>query len=93
MDRFDDALEILDGAGPEYAGGLSNHGPMAAEALFAMGRADAVVPWTEGYRRKLGDEPAPAVGKYRALVRLTQTAGGTEIPLLKAVGLVVVAEG
>ncbi len=66
MDRFDDALEILDGAGPEYAGGLSNHGPMAAEALFAMGRADAVVPWTEGYRRKLGDEPAPGKPVERA---------------------------
>jgi hypothetical protein len=59
MDRFDDALVILDGAGPDYAGGLANHGPMAAEALFTLDRADAVVSWTERYRRKLGDEPAP----------------------------------
>ena len=59
MDRLDDALEILDGAGPDYGGGLANHGPMAAEALFALDQADAVVPWTERYRRKLGDEPAP----------------------------------
>src|SRR5450759_684305 len=58
MDRLDDALEILDGAGPDYAGGLANHGPMAAEALFTLDRPDAVVPWTERYRRKLGDEPA-----------------------------------
>ena len=45
MDRLDDALEILDGAGPDYGGGLANHGPMAAEALFALeqvGRGRAV---------------------------------------------------
>jgi hypothetical protein len=41
----------------------------------------------------LGDEPAPAVGKYRALVRLTKTLGGSEIPLLKAIGTVTVEEG
>ena len=69
MDRLDDALEILDGAGPEYAGGLANHGPMAAEALFALDQADAVVPFTERYRRKLGDEPAPGRPVERAEIR------------------------
>ncbi len=69
MDRLDDALVILDGAGPEYAGGLANHGPMAAEALFALERVDAVVPWTERYRRKLGDEPAPGTPVDRAAFR------------------------
>jgi len=69
MDRLDDALEILDGAGPEYAGGLSNHGPMAAEALFTLEQADAVVPWTERYRRKLGDEPAPGSPVEGAAIR------------------------
>ena len=69
MDRLDDALVILDGAGPEYAGGLANHGPMAAEALFALEQADAVVPWTERYRRKLGDEPAPGIPVDRAAFR------------------------
>ena len=69
MDRLDDALEILDGAGPEYGGGLANHGPMAAEALFALEQADAVVPWTERYRRKLGDEPAPGRPVERAAIQ------------------------
>jgi len=69
MDRLDDALEILDGAGPEYAGGLANHGPMAAEALFTLEQAGAIVPWTERYRRKLGDEPAPGRPVERAAVR------------------------
>ena len=68
MDRLDDALEILDGAGPEYGGGLSNHGPMAAEALFELDEADAVVPWTERYRRQLGDEPAPGRPVERAAI-------------------------
>lgn len=68
MDRLDDALEILDETGPEYGGGLANHGPMAAEALFALDQADAVVPWTERYRRKLGDEPAPGQPVERAAI-------------------------
>jgi hypothetical protein len=38
----------------------------------------------------LGDELTPAVGKYRVLVRLAKTSGGTEIPLLEALGQVVV---
>ena len=36
---FDEALECLRGAGSEVAGGVApNHGPMAAEALVALGR-------------------------------------------------------
>jgi len=41
----------------------------------------------------LGSAPIPAAGTYRALVRLTKTVGGTEIPLLKASGLVRVEDG
>jgi hypothetical protein len=41
----------------------------------------------------LGSVLTPAVGKYRALVRLTKTLGGAEIPLLKAVGTVIVEAG
>lgn len=54
---IDDALEILEDTGPEFAGGLANHGPMAAEALFAMCRPDVVVPWVEVYRRRLQERP------------------------------------
>ncbi len=54
---IDEALEVLDGTGPEFGGGLSNHGPMAAEALFALGRGDAVIPWVESYKRRLQDHP------------------------------------
>ncbi|MBI3450942.1 MAG: DUF4243 domain-containing protein, partial [Acidobacteria bacterium] len=56
-DAMDEALEILASTGPEYGGGLANHGPMAAEALTALGRPAAVKPWLEGYRRRLDVHP------------------------------------
>ena len=53
-DALDLALERFAGTGPEYRGGLANHGPMAAEALVALGRSDAVARWVEGYASRLG---------------------------------------
>jgi hypothetical protein len=56
---FDEALERLRGTGTEVAGGgAPNHGPMAAEALTALGRDDVVVSWADRYRRKLDGMPA-----------------------------------
>src|SRR5262245_3917821 len=56
---FDEALERLRGTGPEVAGGgAPNHGPMAAEALTALGRDDVVVGWADRYRRHLDAMPA-----------------------------------
>lgn len=54
-EALDDALDRLAGTGPEYHGGLANHGPMAAEALVRLGRSEAVAPWVDGYRKKLQD--------------------------------------
>lgn len=54
---IDDALALLEGTGPEFAGGLSNHGPMAAEALCVLGRDDALLPWVEKYRTRLQEHP------------------------------------
>ncbi|HKF28169.1 MAG TPA: questin oxidase family protein [Candidatus Binataceae bacterium] len=56
---LDEALEILEPYGPEYRGGLTNHGPMAVEALCALGRADAVIPWVDRYRKGLEPRPFP----------------------------------
>lgn len=56
-DTMDEALRILHRTGPEQGNGNSNHGPMAAEALCVMGRADAVIPWIEGYKNRLQDHP------------------------------------
>jgi Questin oxidase-like len=56
---MDDALGALAGFGPELRNGLTNHAPMAAEAMCAMNRGDAVMPWVERYRRRLVAYPAP----------------------------------
>ncbi|MFT5048910.1 MAG: hypothetical protein ACI8QZ_000297 [Chlamydiales bacterium] len=54
---MDEALEMLAPFGPTFSGGLSNHGPMVAEALVAMGREDAVVAWIDRYRTRLEASP------------------------------------
>lgn len=59
MDVMDEALDLLEDAGPEYGPGFSSHGPMAAEALLALGREDAVIPWVAGYRKRLPGSPQP----------------------------------
>jgi len=64
---MDQALEMLAGCGPEFGGiGLSNHGPMAAEALSALGREQEVEPWVERYRKRLIERP-PKVEHIDAL--------------------------
>lgn len=65
---LDDALDLLGDRAPEYGGGLSNHGPMAAEALVHLGRAELVPAWAEAYVGRLDpfvasdDERPPALG-------------------------------
>ncbi|HXQ20300.1 MAG TPA: questin oxidase family protein [Candidatus Acidoferrales bacterium] len=56
---MDEALEFLAPYGPDLSNGLTNHAPMAAEALCALGRAAAVMPWLDGYRKLLAPRPAP----------------------------------
>lgn len=59
-EELEAALEILAPAGPEYgSSGLSNHGPMVAEALVALNRPEKIRRWVENYRRRLGDRPRP----------------------------------
>ena len=53
MDVMDEALDLLGNAGPEYGPGFSNHAPMAAEALLALGRGDAAIDWVTAYRKRL----------------------------------------
>lgn len=55
---FDEALESMASAGPDLRNGLTNHAPMAVEALCALGRSDAVTPWLDRYRE--GTLPWPA---------------------------------
>jgi|SRR5579875_1320427 len=54
---LDENLSRLAQTGPEFHGGLSNHGPMAAEALVRLGRADQVESWVGGYLGQLEEPP------------------------------------
>jgi len=54
---LDDALERVRGMGPEAVHGAPNHGPMAAEALVALGCSDEVSRWVDDYRRELVPMP------------------------------------
>jgi len=57
---LDEAYERLHATGPEFDGWLSNHGPMAAEAMVRHGHADRVHPWLDGYMRRLEEFPRGA---------------------------------
>ncbi|MDG4862808.1 questin oxidase family protein, partial [Streptomyces sp. T-3] len=54
---LDEALQRLHTSGPEHEGWLSNHGPMAVEALVRHGRARSVHRWLDYYQTKLEDMP------------------------------------
>ena len=54
---LDEAYERLHATGPEFDGWLSNHGPMAAEAMVRHGHADIVNRWLDGYMRRLEEFP------------------------------------
>jgi hypothetical protein len=60
MDVLDAALDELAACGPDLANGFTSHAPMVAEALVALGRADAVRPWLERYRPQLTPRPRAA---------------------------------
>jgi len=59
---LDDALDILAPYGIELKNGNSNHAPMVAEALCALGRPEAVTPWIARYRERM--LPRPAAGAH-----------------------------
>lgn len=52
-ESLDEALEALAGHGIALKNGNSNHAPMVAEALCAMGRPQAVMPWLARYQERL----------------------------------------
>jgi hypothetical protein len=56
-DVLDEGLSRLAATGPEFRGGLSNHGPMGAEALVRLGRTDDVEPWLDSYLPRLEQPP------------------------------------
>src|SRR5690348_6218515 len=57
-DAINGALERLADVG-FHMEHFSEHGPMVAEAISAMGRNDAVVPWVDIYKAKRRHNPTP----------------------------------
>ncbi|MFF8609627.1 questin oxidase family protein [Streptomyces sp. NPDC015346] len=55
---LDEALQRLHTSGPERLGRLTNHAPMAVEALAARGQARSVHRWLDVYARKLEEFPS-----------------------------------
>jgi hypothetical protein len=56
-DELDDAYDRLRTTGPEIDGWLSNHGPMAAEALARHGHGSDIPAWLDHYCRRLDAAP------------------------------------
>jgi hypothetical protein len=54
---LDEAYQRMHRTGPEYDGWLSNHGPMAAEAMVRHGHAGDVGPWLDRYALRLEELP------------------------------------
>jgi hypothetical protein len=60
-DALDEALTVFSATAPTYGPlGLANHGPMAAEALWHLGRRDAIADWTANYAKRLDGAPPPS---------------------------------
>jgi hypothetical protein len=55
---LDEALERLHASGPERLGRLSNHAPMAVEALTTRGHDHAVHRWLDLYESRPESFPA-----------------------------------
>ncbi|MGH3295288.1 MAG: questin oxidase family protein, partial [Trebonia sp.] len=81
-DVLDEGLSRLAGTGPEFGGGLSNHGPMAAEALVRLGRAGEVEHWLDAYIKRLDEAPRPTDritgGNWRGALGDLRRAGDWE---------------
>jgi hypothetical protein len=54
---LDEAYERLHDTGPEFDGWLTNHGPMAVEAMVRRGQGRTVHRWLDGYIRRLEEPP------------------------------------
>ncbi|WP_170208871.1 questin oxidase family protein [Micromonospora pisi] len=57
MDTLDEAYRRLHRTGPEFEGWLSNHGPMAVEALVHHGHDAGVHRWLDSYLDRLDELP------------------------------------
>jgi hypothetical protein len=54
---LDEALSLISKYGPELVNGNFNHAPMVVEALCALGRPEAVMPWLGRYEARMTPRP------------------------------------
>lgn len=64
-DVLDETYDRLRSTGPEFEGWLSNHGPMAADALLRVGHGEEVEPWLDAYMARLEEAPGAGGGSMR----------------------------
>jgi len=57
--ELDEVYERMRRTGPEFDGWLSNHGPMAADAVLRLGAPVDVHAWLDGYAARLEEAPRP----------------------------------
>jgi len=80
--NLDAALDLYSGLAPWYAGGLANHGPMAAEALDTLdglgagAAAEAAESWSAWYARRLPSLGDAGAGFQRTLARIEGEIAG-----------------
>ena len=58
---LDEAYTRLRSTGPEFDDWLSNHGPMAAEALARHGHESEIPAWLDAYSQRLEAPPRPSL--------------------------------
>ena len=70
--ELDEVYERMRRTGPEFDGWLSNHGPMAADAVLRLGAPVDVHAWLDGYADRLEEAPRPrwpiAPGEWREVL-------------------------
>src|SRR5690349_6350455 len=77
LTTLDETLLRLHRYGPEFDGWLSNHGPMAVEAMGRRGRESAITAWTDEYVQRLDD--APARGRVLSVDELADALGNPRL--------------
>ncbi|TNE87423.1 MAG: hypothetical protein EP330_18325 [Deltaproteobacteria bacterium] len=60
-ESFDEMLDLLHTTAVDFDNGLSNHAPMAAEALVTLGAEGRAVAWVAEYSTRLETEQDPAL--------------------------------
>jgi hypothetical protein len=56
-DVLDEAFQAISRTAPDFENGNTNHAPMVAETLDAIGHGERILGWLDAYRNQLGERP------------------------------------